>query len=407
MQSTPESSNELTLHYVTKANSLVQLNRFIGEEKGKSLKLLEAKLLAFAISLIDQDAEELLPVRFVINDFWRRCNKIPDGSKYKKMVMAALKAISDKSGWVEIVNPSTGTVKTSLVRFFTKATLLDDGKTYEIVWDPDMKPALLHLKGNYLKYLLDDALQLNSEYSFALYELFISYEYLNQPLRFSLQELAVLLDATHFNRPSIIKAKAIDKAIADINTYSQVLRVSVEYSEENNIQYVTFYISRISGNNLSAGPEVTSDPSDNEITMTVKENINFEGICKKITAGEIDYTLKSVNLILDIITDVLVDTKKTYSINQSRITGGKVAAAFHELRENHILFVLDNLQNCCSDIRNPRAYIRAMLYNAATTMDVILESKRSNNAEKNKPPKERELDEDEIAAIRRSLAEDI
>ena len=398
--------NELSPHYVTKANSLVQLNRFIGGQKGQSLKLLEAKLLAYTISLIDQDADELLPVRFIINDFWRSCRKNPKGSNYKKMVMNAFESLRNKSGWVEIINPATGRKETTLVGLISKAKILDDDRTYEIHWDPDMKPALLHLKGNYLKYRRDDVLGLNSEYGFGLYELLCSYEYLNAPIRFSFLELAAILDGTNYNRPSIFKAKVIEAAVNDINSNSQVLRVNVTYDTVNGENLATFTITRISGKSLSVGPNGTEETNNSEIISQVKESIGYDALAEDIVAGTLPYDAKTLDLIVDIITEVLIDPKKTYSINQNRISGSKVVEVFKALDQFHVSFVLASLQKVEAEIRNPRAYIRAALYNAPTTMSLVLDAKvNADLAAERKSEAKRQLDTDEQAAIRRMLEE--
>lgn len=398
--------NELSPHYVTKANSLVQLNRFIGGQKGQSLKLLEAKLLAYTISLIDQSADELLPVRFIINDFWRSCQKKPKGSNYKKMVMNAFESLRNKSGWVEIINPATGRKETTLVGLISKAKILDDDRTYEIHWDPDMKPALLHLKGNYLKYRRDDVLGLTSEYGFGLYELLCSYEYLNTPIRFSFMELAAILDGTNYNRPSIFKSKVIEAAVNDINSNSQVLRVNVTYDTVNGENLATFTITRISGKSLSVGPNETEEPNNSEIISQVKESIGYDALEKDIVTGILPYDTKTLDLIVDIITEVLIDPKKTYSINQNRISGSKVVEVFKALDQFHISFVLASLQKVEAEIRNPRAYIRAALYNAPTTMSLVLDAKvNADLAAERKSEAKRQLDTDEQAAIRRMLNE--
>lgn len=45
---------------VMKANCLIQVNRYIGKEAGKSLSLLQCKIIAYCLSLLDTDANTTL-----------------------------------------------------------------------------------------------------------------------------------------------------------------------------------------------------------------------------------------------------------------------------------------------------------------------------------------------------------
>jgi len=162
--------------YVTKANSLIQVNKYIGANAGKSLTLLEAKLIAFGLSLLDTKAEHLHPVEFTVVDFWKSCGVSARGKKYYTMIADVLQSIRDRSAWMLKPSANPRRQEAVLVSWVLKAKILDDKRTCYVEFDSDLEPVLLSLKSNYTRYPRNEVMRLKSKYGFYLYELLRSCE---------------------------------------------------------------------------------------------------------------------------------------------------------------------------------------------------------------------------------------
>lgn len=392
-------SKELQLTYIRKANSLIQLKRCIEGDNAASLSLLQSKLLAFAISLMDQNAKAFSPVKFSMKDFWNKCGKTVDSKQYFTLLADAIKPLRDKSTWVLKTDPNTGKSRLATVSIFLKAEIDPYDKVVEVIFDPDMEPALLNLKSNYTRYPIESVMQLNSKYGFNLYELLCSYEYLHKSVTFSFEELAQLLDAPHYSRASSFKKRVIEAAIQDINTFTLDKMVTATYHKTGqSYTHVSFSFESKTVPALDVAPSDADAISESQ--NVIKLQISFDEICAQIDQKKIDCRKETLNLILDTITETLDSSQKTYSINQTQIPREKVIAVFSELTQEHILFVLERLRDIASDIRNPKAYIRAALYNAPATIGMIQDAKAPQELPRRKP------DTEEIAAAKRLLAGD-
>lgn len=265
---------------VVKANSLIQLNRYVDETEGTSLSLLEAKLLAMALSLLDTSIPTLQPVRFTVAEFWKMCNSKVTGPRYYAMVGDALLKLRKRASWVEIQNPVTGKRKATTVSWVLKASLLEDGKTVEIIFDPDLAPALLMLRGNYTTYMLQSVMGMQSKYGFALFEQLCSYEYLQKPMEWSLEELAQILDATKYLKdPADMKKRVINVAVNDINDKQSAIHVSYEMKKTGRkFTHVVFNMTRLIGGCASEGKSI---PEKSDIIQWVHKQIDYSAIVAK------------------------------------------------------------------------------------------------------------------------------
>lgn len=370
------------LGYIAKANSLIQLNRYVGGSAGTSLSLLEAKLFAFAISGLDQQGNTLHPVEFSVQDFWLACGIVPQGKRYRDIMYEALQSLSDKSGWVVHVDPETGQTEEVLVRLVQKPRLRNSGQICEIQFDQDMAPALLQLKSNYTQYRVAAVMRMTSKYGFALYEMLLSYEHLHQPLKFSFDELASRLDATHYDRTSSLKMRVIDPAIKDINDNAADIQVSAAYEKTARAySHVTFYLSRKNGVCASIGDEDHLAAGIQE----AREQLDYDAIRIDIMAGRKPYNPETLELIIDIVAEVLTSPKKTYSINGNPISGTKVQERFRMLTMEHAEHVMQRLAETQKSIRSPISYLRSALFNAPMTIDICVTSQVNADFTKPKP----------------------
>ena len=93
----------------------------------------------------------------------------------------------------------------------------------------------------------------------------------------------------------------------------------------------------------------------------IKEQIDFEDLC---------YFLEGERLqeIVTVLVDTLCTSKDTVRINNEDVPFADVADRFFGLDSEHIQYVLDCIDGAANEIKNMRAYIPTLLFNAPTTM---------------------------------------
>lgn len=198
---------------VVKSNDLIRKNRF-------SLSLTEQRIVLYLISKIKPQDTVLLEYDFNIKDFCEVCgiDYLNNLSQLKDIV----KQLRDKSIWITLPDGGETTVS-----WIEKPTLYRNSGTMKIKLDKDMMPYLIQLKENFTSYELIAILALKSKFSLRLYELFKSYEYLGE-YQVSLEQLRkTMMLETEYPKTNDFKRYVIDKALEEINTFTD-LDVSYE-----------------------------------------------------------------------------------------------------------------------------------------------------------------------------------
>ena len=382
------------ISYVKKANCLIQVNRYMGKDAGKSLTLLQAKIIAYSLSLLDVDTElsqdnilERLTVRFTIPSFWETCGISARGKKYYTMVGEALQDMRDRSAWMLKVNEITGRKEAVTVSWVLKAKVLDDKTTCEVIFDPDLAPALLNLKDKYTQYPLDTVMYLKSKYGFYLYDLLCSYEGMSKEIRIEFHKLTELIDATQYTMPSQIWQKVIKPAIDDINLCIKS-DMHIETENEKTGNKTTHVIFRISRGNEKSIPAPDNGVCKKltagveETILSVKEQIGYDSIYADMMANTIPADMQTLDIIVDLLTETLISPKETYSINQNKISGLKVQEKLKTVTDREVRYVLECIRSVTETIRHPKSYLRSALYNATQTVAVYETSKITANERK-------------------------
>lgn len=198
---------------VVKANDLIQKSRF-------SLSLQQQKIVLYLISQIKPYDEDFKVYSFDIKEFCKVCGIDSDGGKTYAELKEQIKAIRDKSLWVELEDG-----KETTLSWIEKPYLDRNSGTIRIRLDNDMKPYLLELKERFTKYELIYTLHFRSKYTIRLYELIKSIHYrdLEQYTRkFELEQLRTLLDAEKYTRYQHFKERVLEPATKEINEYSDI-----------------------------------------------------------------------------------------------------------------------------------------------------------------------------------------
>lgn len=196
---------------VVKSNQLIQHSRF-------SLSTLQQKIILYIISQITPYDEELKLYEFKITEFCRVCGIEPKGDIYT-LIKNQVKAISDKSLWIELDNG-----KETLVRWIEKPYIDERQGTIQIKLDEDMKPYLLRLKEKFTEYELIYTLNFKSKYSIRLYELLKSIHYKKLKTYeqvFSIERFQKLLDSCYEDFKDF-HSRVLKPAQKEINTFSDI-----------------------------------------------------------------------------------------------------------------------------------------------------------------------------------------
>ena len=215
---------------VVKSNEIVQKSRY-------HLGTQQQKLILYMISKIRPEDTEFKEYAFELKNLCKILNIDVNGANYYRF-KESIKKIADTSFWLEIDG------KDRLYRWIDDVTI-EDGKTLvKIKFDEDLKPFLLQLRESFTYYQLENVLCFDSKYSFRLYEIFQSYGFIGE-IMFSLDELKrLLMIENKYNRFSMFKVNVLNKAIDEINKYTDI-NISYSLIRENRIiKYIKFELYR-------------------------------------------------------------------------------------------------------------------------------------------------------------------
>lgn len=228
-----ESTAVQQSYAVAKSNELIQQSRFQMSTK-------ENKLMLYIISKIKPDEfGEDKTYTISAKEFCKVCNIDENSGTNIADVKAAIKDLADKSVWVKQADGKERVLRWLDRISYDPATLL-----FDVSFHRDMLPYLFRLRARYTVYSLDNILNFTTKYAIRLYELLKSYEYLREDIFFELDELKTRLDATKYNRFADFRRFVLEKAIDEINEYTDIV---VEYKPEaihgRSIDTVFFYVS--------------------------------------------------------------------------------------------------------------------------------------------------------------------
>ena len=219
-------------YFVAKSNELIQQSRY-------SMTVQQNKIMLYLISKIKpmDIGDEVYSVS--VRDFCKVCNIDYNSGKNYEDAKKAIKAIADKSVWVRQADGSE-----VLLRWLNRVKLNRETNGFEITFHEDMLPYLYDLQSRYTRYCFDNVLTMKSKYGIRLYELLKSYQFSNNEISFTVEELKKRLDAEGYKRYPDFRRFVLEKAIEDINECSDI---AVSYtpcssSNKRGTNYITFTI---------------------------------------------------------------------------------------------------------------------------------------------------------------------
>lgn len=196
---------------VVKSNYLIQKTRY-------DLGLAEQKLILHLIQLIEPSDDDFKTYYFSIRDYCKVCGIDFDNGKNYMNIKHALKALRDKSFWMEQEDGSE-----TLMSWINKVRVNQRSGVIEIRLDEDLKPYLLQLKTFFTKYNYLYVMTMKSQYSIRLYELLKSYENIGGII-YEVTELRKLLNLADDVLPRWFDFKrfVIEQAIKEINQLTDI-----------------------------------------------------------------------------------------------------------------------------------------------------------------------------------------
>ena len=187
------------------------------------LSLWQKRVFVYAISLIKKDSAGFEPIRMNISDIIKFYNG-SDGAKTYNTIIEAPKSL-DKTLEIPYISKE-GNLRYGFVKLLQDYTIpadnQGDNQYIELCFNNSLKPHLLELKEKFLKYDIKNVIDLQSTYSFRLFEILKSYEY-KKEVEFDIEYLRDILEAKNIYKSyKDFKKRIIDKAQEDLIKYCDI-----------------------------------------------------------------------------------------------------------------------------------------------------------------------------------------
>ena len=197
-------------YFVVKDNQLITKSRY-------SLTLQQQKILLYFISRIKPADEEGTMYEMDIKDFIKVCGYYDEGGSYYPLIKKDVKELADASSWIEVEKGQE-----ILFRWIDRAEINKQKGLIRISFHYSVAPYLFELRERYTQYSLYDVLCLNHKYSIRLYEYLASMKY-REVFEITIDELKKRIDAEKYTKFSHFKARVLDPAVIDIDTYTDLM----------------------------------------------------------------------------------------------------------------------------------------------------------------------------------------
>lgn len=211
------------------------------------MSLWQKRVFIYAISQLEKADTEFVPIRMNIADIIR-FYKSGDGTKAYKAIIEAPKHL-DRVMEIPYVTEK-GFLRYGFVRLLQKYTIPADNQKenqyIEIHFNNDLKPHLLELKEKFLKYDIRNVIELQSIYSFRMFEILKSYEF-RKDIELEVDYLREILEiGSIYKAYKDFRKRIIDKAQEDLLKYCDI---AFTYEERKGvkgkkIESLIFHISK-------------------------------------------------------------------------------------------------------------------------------------------------------------------
>lgn len=224
--------SEKRYYKVIQHNDLIQKTRY-------SLKLQEQRTLAYLVSKIKPDAETLeKEYQFTIREFCKVCGVSDRGAMYE-YVKKSIIDLYNAGFWLR-----TEEHKIESMRWLEHASIKDDTGVVTVKFSKTLEPYLIGLSKEFTAYELINILPMKSQYSIRIYELLKSHAYEHLDYEVKVDDLKEQLEAENYNRYPDFKRRVLDKAVSEINEFTD-LEIRYEQKKEGRrVDSLVFKIRR-------------------------------------------------------------------------------------------------------------------------------------------------------------------
>lgn len=220
-------------------NQVVKSNKMI---QGKyKMSALEQKLVLTLCSKIKSDDDMFMEFTMTANEFANFLGIDNKDYEFNRTLKRKCKILNNKD-----IEMNLGTKEKPdwlFFHWFEYIRYIPGTATIKMKFSPVLEPYLLNLKETYTKYRLGYVINFKSEYSFRFYEIMKQYESIGERT-ITIEEIKDLLmiDKDKYTKYSHLKAKVIQKAIEEINKYSDI-KINLEKEEKEGKKVVGLVFS--------------------------------------------------------------------------------------------------------------------------------------------------------------------
>ena len=222
---------------VVKHNRLIRDTRYTLSEK-------EQKILIYIISKIphfmDRSKEKLEPITIDVKEYCEVAG-ISWNGKNMNDVKGSIKALADKSWWVEVDSPG----EEDLFRWIANAKIVK-GKNIVIKLSDALEPFLIKMTRDFTKYELINVLILHGKYAIRLYELLKSYRFRGF-WEVDLGDLRKQINCDSYEKYKEFRRNVLDPSLKEINTYTDLMVTYSTEREGRKIKRIIFDIDEKEG----------------------------------------------------------------------------------------------------------------------------------------------------------------
>lgn len=229
--------NKLSLdNQVVKSNKMIQ-----GKYK---MSTLEQKLVLTLCSKITSDSDMFTEFTMTVNEFANFLGVDNKDYEFNRTLKKKCKSLNNKD-----IEMNIGTKENPdwlFFHWFEYIRYIPGTATIKMKFSPVLEPYLLNLKETYTKYKLGYVINFKCEYSFRIYEIMKQWETVGERT-LTIDELReiLMLDNSKYEKYSHLKSKVIQKAVEEINKYSDIkIILEKEEKERTKVVGLTFSIHK-------------------------------------------------------------------------------------------------------------------------------------------------------------------
>lgn len=221
------------MYEIEERNQLIIKDNELIRKAKYNLTVNQQKIIAYLISKIKPTDTELKKYEISIQDFCRLCGI--DNNHFYTEIKTIVDNLDNKTFWVDTKE------KIFKFRWFSEVEIIKESGTINIQLNSNIKKYLIDLKEDFTQYELYNILALRSKYSIRLYEWFKSYSFLKEKT-IEINELKYILEAECYTNFKDFRNRVIDKAINEINEYTDLITSYKAIYKGKKVVKLIFYI---------------------------------------------------------------------------------------------------------------------------------------------------------------------